>query len=311
MWYKLWEIGPGQTADIRVTNTVSGSVYEFSATVPEPEPVDVAFTAAVDGNHWDYEPPKVHLAGTAQPGSKVVAAHQYGDQYVKADGNGTWSMWYKLWEIGPGQTADIRVTNTVSGSVYEFSATVPEPEPVDVAFTATAVEGDHTGDPIWHRFSGTAEPGSGVLASSAYGVEDVAVGTNGEWTLKLWMNDVPAGTEFKVTVTNTASGDVFTFWLETPAGEPEPAVDFTAHAVYGTCDADPPYDVYSGTAQPGTVVKVISPYGGAEFTVGESGNYEKTVYFPDAPIGETFTVKVKSLATGEYAEFAFTRLAPE
>ena len=137
-----------------------------------------------------------------------------------------------------------------------------------------------------------------MIASSPYGSADLQVGSSGEWLLKLWMHGVPAGSGFNVEVSNTASGDVYEFWVATPAAEPEPdpepAVAFSANAVYLTCDLDPPYNDFWGTAQPGTTIKVLSPYGSAEFTVGESGNWEKRVFFESAPIGETFTVKVKS-----------------
>jgi hypothetical protein len=237
----------------------------------------------------------------------VFAGFQHGEQYVKANDAGYWSMWLYLYEMDPGSTANVRVTSAASESVYEFGVAIPDAEPVDVSFAANSGEGDHSGDPIWHRFSGTAQPGSGVIASSAYGVEDVGVGESGEWTLKLWMNDVPAGSEFKVTITNTVSEASFSFWLETPvAEEPAPEVAFSANAFYVTCDLIEPYNDYWGTAQPGSVVKILSPYGSAEVVANGDGNWEKRVHFSGTTIGETFNVKVKSYETGQYVEFPFT-----
>ena len=99
------------------------------------------------------------------------------------------------------------------------------------------------------------------MASSSFGSADATVGASGEWTLKLWMEAVPAGTGFKVRITNSVAEGVHDFWIETPAVEPVSEVAFTANAAYTTCSEDPPYNDYWGTAQPGTVVKIVSPYG--------------------------------------------------
>jgi hypothetical protein len=96
--------------------------------------------------------------------------------------------------------------------------------------------------------------------------------------------------------------------LTTSTTKPEKEVAaFTAEAVYGTCAEVPPYDVYQGTGQPGTVVEVSSPYGSGRTEVGENGMWEVRVYFPEAPLGETFEVLVED-SLGRKKSFGFTHV---
>jgi hypothetical protein len=175
-----------------------------------------------------------------------------------------------------------------------------------VTFTAKRVEGVVEGDPIWQRFGGTGQPGSAVIATSDYGSADTVVGEGGEWTLKLWLDGVPAGKKVVVLVSNPASGITKEFVIETPPAAP--TVEFSANAAFVECDSTPPYNEYWGTAQPGTTVKIVSPYGYAERTAGSGGGWDARVEFPDAPFGETFIVKVKSVATGQVEEFPMKRV---
>lgn len=89
--------------------------------------------------------------------------------------------------------------------------------------------------------------------------------------------------------------------------EPAPPVGWSANAAWGSCDLDPPYDEYSGTAAPGTTVSVSSPYGSGTTTADADGHWYVKVEFPGAPLGETFAVTVSS-AQGS-ATFDFTRTA--
>lgn len=93
----------------------------------------------------------------------------------------------------------------------------------------------------------------------------------------------------------------------TTEGDPEP-VQWSAFQVYGTCDATPAYDVFYGTAEPGSIILISSPYGGRDKLVGENGTWEVKVFFPDAPVGEPFQVWVTS---GDHQDdFWFTRVSP-
>ncbi len=85
-----------------------------------------------------------------------------------------------------------------------------------------------------------------------------------------------------------------------------PAAQFTAQQAFGSCGEDPPYDEFSGTATPGSTVKIRSDHGGGTTTVGADGTWFVRVEFPTAPAGVSFPVKVTS-SDGGGAVFNFTR----
>jgi hypothetical protein len=89
-----------------------------------------------------------------------------------------------------------------------------------------------------------------------------------------------------------------------PPTPPAAVVGFTASAAYGSCSEDPPYDLYSGTAGPGTTVTISSAFGGGSTQADEHGHWEEKVVFGGAPLNETFSVTVSS-AQGS-AAFDFT-----
>ncbi len=93
------------------------------------------------------------------------------------------------------------------------------------------------------------------------------------------------------------------------AGQPPPpaaaSVGFSAAAAFGSCGEDPPYDIYSGTADPGSRITIASAYGGGSATADGNGHWEKKVVFASAPIGETFSVSVSSAQGSD--TFDFTR----
>jgi hypothetical protein len=82
---------------------------------------------------------------------------------------------------------------------------------------------------------------------------------------------------------------------------------FTAHRTYGSCSENPPYDIYHGTGKPGTLITILSEFGGGTTEVAESGEWSLKVFFPEAPPGVTFSVKVKDFS-GERIVFEFVNL---
>jgi hypothetical protein len=93
---------------------------------------------------------------------------------------------------------------------------------------------------------------------------------------------------------------------EEPTEEELPKWEFSAHQMYGECAESPPYDVFHGTGEPGSVIHVVSEYGGGETTVGEDGGWELEVIFESAPVGQAFPVKVKDVH-GNKQVFEFIR----
>ena len=84
--------------------------------------------------------------------------------------------------------------------------------------------------------------------------------------------------------------------------------EFAAFSQFGSCSETPPYDVYYGTADPGTKVTITSEYGsGTAYADGE-GNWEEQVFFPEAPYGQVFAVTLKD-HTGKKKVFEFVSWA--
>ena len=136
---------------------------------------------------------------------------------------------------------------------------------------------------------------------------------NGTWSMELVLEPGKNKVSFKATDgqghMDTA---VVTVYYDAPKDEEKPKEDeepkdvkFTANQKYGSCGEEVPYDVFWGTAKPGAKIEASSPYGSNSTTANDKGHWELKVTFPDAPQGETFTVKIVSSDDG-YQKFAFT-----
>ena len=88
-------------------------------------------------------------------------------------------------------------------------------------------------------------------------------------------------------------------------GEEPAAVEFSANQQYGSCAEPVPFDVFYGTATPGSEVHIVSPYGSAVAVANGDGHWEKRVEFPNAPFDVTFEVVVEG--DGGRSVFSFVR----
>lgn len=270
----------------------------------EDEPAAVAFTAVLG---WAEPQPwgmKVGLWGSATPGSVVELGSQYGFGRAEVNEKGEWQMIAEL-EMPPGAKTVIVVESSASDRGFEFLVERPAEQPAQYDFSAAMGPSYLDWEPPKQYFVGTGQPGSVVVATSPYGSAEQVVGEKGQYELKLLMEGAPAGAVVPVQVTNTGSDKTFSFELKIPAEEPA-VVEFTANAVFESCDEAVPYNEYFGTAMPGTVVLISSPYGSAEKVAGENGGWEALVEFPNAPRNSSFVVQVKSIATGQVKEFTLT-----
>ena len=94
-------------------------------------------------------------------------------------------------------------------------------------------------------------------------------------------------------------------------GDDEPGfVEFSANQKYGSCGENPPYDVFFGTATPGTKIWIESPYGGTSIKANGDGQWSTKVTFWEAPVGKTFEVVIES-SEGDRKVFAFTHTGGE
>lgn len=175
------------------------------------------------------------------------------------------------------------------------------PPPLAVTFP----EDGQTLDRKTVRFTGTTEPGATVTA----GRFEADVDDEGQWSLVLVLSE--GGNRARFRAVDAAGNETtvsLTVYYEEPKEEPPPpTVEFTAHSTYGSCNFDPPYDVYHGTAEPGSKVTITSEYGGGQVYANDSGNWELKVYFPEAPPEVPFLVTVKDQA-GNSKKFEFVSL---
>ncbi len=147
-------------------------------------------------------------------------------------------------------------------------------------------------------FEGTVEPGASVTVGK-YEADVV----DGHWSIVLVLS--PGSNVARITATddagNSVDATVRVFY------DPPKEVDFTAFATWGSCSETPPYDVYYGTAKPGSKVEVFSEYGGGFTYADAEGNWELKVIFEKAPPDKVFTVKVKDVfGQKKYFEFVYS-----
>ncbi|MDH5421642.1 MAG: hypothetical protein OEY55_07555 [Acidimicrobiia bacterium] len=168
------------------------------------------------------------------------------------------------------------------------------------------------------RFSGTTEPGAAVRA----GRYEADVAPDGTWSIVLILS--PGSNRAVFTATDVAGNETTAQVVvdykrsvaDTTTTTTKPKedtttttkadfVEFSANQVYGTCPSSPPFDVFWGTAQPGSKVIVTSDYGGGSVFANAEGGWELRVEFPEAPADVFFLVTAKSVATGRAKSFEF------
>lgn len=156
-------------------------------------------------------------------------------------------------------------------------------------------------------FEGVTEPGARVFA----GKYEADVDSSGNWHIVLILNK---GSNVARFVARDAAGNesqaaaTVYYVVESPTttttvAEKELA-EFSAFSQFGSCSETPPYDVYYGKGEPGSVVKITSEYGSASVEVGEDGKWEKKVVFESAPADVPFVVRAGD-EFGRQTEFEF------
>lgn len=185
-------------------------------------------------------------------------------------------------------------TTTTVVTVTSPPTTAADTTPPPLAIT-TPKQDDHFEIDVI-EFRGTTEPGASVFA----GQYEANVDGEGNWSIVLILSPGANGARFVATdpAGNQAEARVTVHFdmpepTTTTTKAPKEDIKFTAHNVYGTCEETPPFDVYWGTAPPGTPIYVESEYGSGSTEANASGEWELKVYFPEAPGDKDFTVKVK------------------
>jgi Glucodextranase, domain B len=202
-------------------------------------------------------------------------------------------------------------TTTEGATTTQAPTTTLDTTPPALAVTSPA-DGTHFEETIV-TFSGETEPGATVIAGGKW---PAAVDAEGRWSIQLVLAPGANGAGF---VATDSQGNQTTARITVYYDAPEPTTtstteappegkEFTANATYYSCSESPPYDVYYGTADQGTLVTISSEYGSASVEVNAEGHWEKKVLFEAAPYGVSFLVTVKD-HTGKAKQFEFVSWA--
>lgn len=152
------------------------------------------------------------------------------------------------------------------------------------------------------RFEGNTEPGAQVFS----GPYEAEVDSSGRWHIVLILNEGSNVARFSAQDAagneSTASVTVHYVGGETTTTTEKELAKFKAYATFGSCSETPPYDIYYGKGEPGSLVQITSEYGSGSVEVDGEGNWEKKVIFESAPVNKTFVVTVSD-EYGRSAEF--------
>ncbi len=143
------------------------------------------------------------------------------------------------------------------------------------------------------KYSGVTEPGARVFA----GEWEADVFDNGEWQIVLILSPGKNITTFRA---QDEAGNVAkaTITAHLDVSEKE----FSAHQKYGT-NSDP-WEKFSGTGPPGTVIELLSKYGNARM-VSEGSEWYLKLHFEGLQEATSFPIVLEA-STGHRMEFTFT-----
>lgn len=207
-------------------------------------------------------------------------------------------------------TTTSTTTPTTTAPVVAPPTTEPERDTTPPPLTITKPTNDQHFETDVIEFRGTTEPGATVAAGQYLADVD----REGNWSIVLILSPGANGARFvatdaagnQTTAGVTVHYDVPETTEPPPKDPPREEIGFTAHSVYGSCEENPPYDVYWGTAPPGTPISIESEYGSGVTEANANGDWEIRVYFPEAPFEKEFTVKAKD-DKGNKKTFGFIR----
>jgi hypothetical protein len=172
----------------------------------------------------------------------------------------------------------------------------PKEEPTDTTppqLTITSPEdGSHFGEKKL-QYSGVTEPGSRVFA----GEWEAEVSADGQWHIVLVLSPGKNITTFRAkdAAGNIAKATVIAY-LDVSDTK------FTAHQKYGTNSS--PWEKFSGTATPGTVIELMSKHGNARM-VTEGHEWYLKLHFEGLVEATTFPIVLET-STGQRMDFTFT-----
>lgn len=286
-------------------------------------------------------PPTQQLLGTAPAGAVITVTSPFGTTSATADDGGRWSATVDLGMATPGEKIRLVVTATGVDRSVELTVTIPptpttEPKPTaptattpdsvkpttdttvpkgttdpGTASTFTAVLGwtEGTGTPLKVGLWGQADPGSTVTVSSDRGSGSVVATAAGTWEMVLELREVPPGGKVGLRVSSSTSTKVHEFTAKAPHAEPVAVTKpFTAALGHADLGATPMKQIFTGTGDAGSVIRVASDYGVVETVVGKEGYWEAKLKV-EVPFGVTVGVRVTSSASSSVYDFSLQRPA--
>jgi hypothetical protein len=199
------------------------------------------------------------------------------------------------------------VEPTVPPTEPTVPATEPPVAPVVIEFTAKLGTNGLAKTPMTQGFYGNAQPGSAIHIASPYGAADTTANGDGKWETTLTMGDVPAGTTVGVRLTSNTSDRVREFSLLRPVPAPPAVIEFRATLGVNGLANTPMTQGFSGTAQPGSAIRLTCDGGVAEAVAGADGNWEAVLTVPAGAPGSTVGVRITSSTTTVVREFSLVR----
>ena len=268
---------------------------------PEAEPPELVILHPEDGAKVDDK--KLVFEGETTPGARVFAGKWEAD----VDENGAWRI---VLFLEPG-TQVAKFKAETDGGVAEAKVTVTRivsEEPKDEAeyeLVAHQVYGSCEEPVPYDVFWGETAPGAYVLVWSEYGSAETYANAEGEFEVRVEFPSAPYNKAFQVKVKSIDQKRYFEFVRHGEGHE------LVAHQVHGSSEAEVPSDVFWGETGPGEHVLVWSEFGSAETYANAEGQFEVQVFFPEAPYGVEFAVKVKSMGQKQWFEFTSYANPPE
>lgn len=207
----MLEVPPGTKVAVRITSSTSDRVREFSLLRPAPAPpATIEFTANLGADGQASTPMTQGFFGTAQPGSAIRVASEWGVAETVAGTEGNWEATLVMADVPPGTKVAVRITSSTTDKVREFTLQRPgEPTSPFVAFTANAAQTttDHT--PPVNEYWGTSTAGAVISITSEYGSTQVESNGDGKWSARLEFPDAPLGVTFNVHITSSKGEAVY------------------------------------------------------------------------------------------------------
>ena len=234
--------------------------------------------------------------GTAAPGTKIELVSKYGNARMVTEGR-EWLL--KLHFDGLKEAATVPIVlETSTGKRMEFTFNY---RPKAVEFSAHQKYG--TSSEPWEKLYGTAPLGTVIEVGSMHGNARL-VTESYEWHLKLHFEGLTQAATFPIEL-HSSTGKVMEFMF---TYEPK-AIEFTAKQKYGSCSDLEPYDVFLGTARPGSQITATTEGHGSTTTVaGDYGHWDLKLFFTNTTPGEPFAVTVTD-SDGHAKTFQFVSYA--